>query len=63
MPGAPPSPLAVGRGPGLDTLPTRPHCYEHYERSLMTAISGCYARPVLSAQAALVVDRGIAPTS
>jgi hypothetical protein len=29
----------------------------------MTAISGCYARPVLSAQAALVVDRGIAPTS
>jgi hypothetical protein len=62
MPGAPPSPLAVGRGPGIDSLPTRPNWYERYERFLMPAISGRYARPMLSAQAALVVDRGTAPT-
>jgi len=38
--GAPPAPSWFRGDPGLDSLPTCPSWYEHYERVLMTGISG-----------------------
>jgi hypothetical protein len=60
--GAPPAPSSFRGDPGLDSLPTCPSWYEHYERVLMTGISGRSPSPALSAQAAVVVRRGTAPT-